>query len=136
MINNGVYRCGFASTQTAYDEAMTILEQRMEELEAYLNGSGPGPFQDPPREGTPLQFLVGHQLTMADVRLFNTLVRMDEAYVCYFKCGRCGLLNNEKKFANILRYTAGLYNGFPGIRDSVFMDDIRQHYYTSYAVTK
>merc|ERR1719469_1234580 len=78
------------------------------------------------------RFLVGDQLTMADIRLFNTLIRMEEVYVVYFKCHFVSLLGG--RFPNLLRYTAGLYNGFPEIRECIDMDQIMAHYFTSHTI--
>jgi len=124
-INNGVYRCGFASSQPAYDEAAVELEGRMTEVEKYLG------------EGS-RRFLVGDNLTISDIRLFNTLIRMDEVYVTYFKCYFVSLFapfgSGESKFPNLLRFTARVYNEFPEIRECLNMDDIRAHYFTSHAI--
>lgn len=129
-VNNGVYRCGFASSQPSYDEAAVELEARMVEVERHLGGKD---------RGSPRQFLVGEQLTIADIRLFNTLVRMDEVYVTYFKCQFASLCDASgdgrgSKFPNLLRFTAHLLNTFPEIRESVSMDDIRNHYFTSHPI--
>ena len=70
-INNGVYRCGFAESQKAYDEATISLNQALEKLEAHLEDR---------------KFLAGEKFTMSDIRLFVTLIRFDEVYVVYFKC--------------------------------------------------
>jgi putative glutathione S-transferase len=120
-INNGVYRCGFASSQKAYDAAADELEKRMKEVDEFM---------------AQRKFLVGEQLTIADIRLFNTLIRMDEVYVIYFKCYFASLriANGTSKFPNLLRFIAHLYNEFPEIRESVCMDDIRNHYFTSHAI--
>jgi glutathionyl-hydroquinone reductase len=125
-INNGVYRCGFASSQPAYDQAAVELEGRMTEVEKYLG------------EGS-RRFLVGDSLTISDIRLFNTLIRMDEVYVTYFKCYFASLFApfgeaGASKFPNLLRFTARVYNEFPEIRECLSMDDIRAHYYTSHAI--
>ncbi|MGR5542464.1 glutathione S-transferase C-terminal domain-containing protein, partial [Vibrio campbellii] len=69
-INNGVYRCGFATSQSAYEEAFTALFSALEQLEAHLTTS---------------RYLVGEALTEADWRLFTTLLRFDAVYVGHFK---------------------------------------------------
>lgn len=119
-INNGVYRCGFASSAPAYNAAAEELEARMLQLEQYLG------------EGGGRKFLAGGQLTIVDLRLFNTLVRMDEVYVVYFKCYFVSLLGG--RFPNLLRYTAAIYNDFPEVRESVSMEDIMNHYFTSHTI--
>jgi putative glutathione S-transferase len=121
-INNGVYRCGFASAQKDYMAAAEALEQRMIEVEDYLGKNE--------KEGKRF-LLTKDTITAADIRLFNTLVRMDEVYVCYFKCGFASLLTG--KFPNLLQYTARVYN-YGNIKECVFMDDIMNHYFTSHAV--
>lgn len=126
LINNGVYRCGFAKSQVSYDQAAVELEGRMTEVDTYLG------------EGS-RRFLVGESLTISDIRLFNTLVRMDEVYVTYFKCYFASLFapfgeTGQPKFPNLLRFTARVYNEFPEIRESVVMGDIRSHYFSSHAI--
>jgi len=78
------------------------------------------------------KFLVGDQLTTSDIRLFNTLIRMDEVYVTYFKTYFAGLLT--RKYPNLLAHTARMWHGFPEIRKSVSMEDICNHYYTSHMI--
>jgi len=120
VINNGVYRCGFGNTQAAYNQAAKDLEERMEEVENYLN--------DGKRK-----FLVGDTLTMVDIRLFNTLVRMDEVYVMYFKCYFASLLG--PRFPNLLAFTARVYHAHNGvIKSCIHMDEIMNHYYASHMV--
>merc|ERR1712113_1084785 len=70
-INNGVYRTGFAKTQEAYDEAVTSLFSGLDELETILEDK---------------RYLVGDQITEADLRLIPTLLRFDLVYVTHFKC--------------------------------------------------
>lgn len=98
-VNNGVYRCGFARSQAAYEAAYDALFETLEELEARLGKQ---------------RYLVGHQLTEADWRLFPTLVRFDVAYNSLFKC-------NKKRIAdypNLLNYMRELY-AVPGIAATV-----------------
>lgn len=111
-INNGVYRCGFATTQEAYELAFHPLFDCLDELEGRLSG------QD---------YLVGAQLTEADIRLFTTLVRFDAVYVSHFKC-------NKKRIADypaLSRYLCDLYhrNEFSS---TIVMNEIKEHYYGSH----
>eukprot|EP00928_Gymnodinium_smaydae_P091352 TRINITY_DN75066_c0_g1_i1.p1 TRINITY_DN75066_c0_g1~~TRINITY_DN75066_c0_g1_i1.p1 ORF type:complete len:370 (-),score=74.81 TRINITY_DN75066_c0_g1_i1:264-1373(-) len=112
-ICNGVYRCGFCQTQEAYDEAAASIAKAMNWLEEHLKGK---------------TFLVGETLTLADVRAFPQLMRMEDVYVVYFKCNHVRI----DKFPNIKRYLARLY-AIRAFRDSINMDDIRKHYFTSHA---
>src|ERR1700692_3259945 len=98
-VNNGVYRCGFARTQEAYEAAYDGLFATLDELEARLGRQ---------------RYLVGHQITEADWRLFPTLVRFDVAYFLLFKC-------NQRRIAdypNLLNYMRELYQ-VPGIAATV-----------------
>ena len=98
-VNNGVYRCGFARSQAAYDEAYDGLFATLDQLEERLSRS---------------RYLVGQQLTEADWRLFPTLVRFDVAYFSLFKC-------NKKRIAdypNLSNYTRELYR-VPGVSATV-----------------
>lgn len=110
--NNGVYRCGFAKTQEAYDEAVKEVFDVLDDLEARLSKS---------------RYLCGSQLTLADVRLFTTLIRFDAVYVFHFK-------TNKKRIAdcpNVSAYMRELYQ-MPKIRSTVNMEHIRNHYYRSH----
>ena len=98
-VNNGVYRCGFARSQAAYEAAYDALFETLDALEARLGRQ---------------RYLVGHQLTEADWRLFPTLVRFDVAYNPLFKC-------NKKRIAdypNLLNYMRELYQ-VPGVAATV-----------------
>ena len=103
-INNGVYRCGFATTQGAYEEAFTELFSALDQLEARLGLQ---------------RYLVGNQITEADWRLFPTLVRFDVAYFSLFKCNR----NRIADMPNLDNYMRDLYSQ-PGIANTV---DARQY---------
>ncbi|MEE9452223.1 MAG: glutathione S-transferase family protein [Gammaproteobacteria bacterium] len=111
-INNGVYKCGFATTQQAYEQAFDILFATLDELEELLGQQ---------------RYLVGDCMTEADWRLFTTLVRFDAVYVGHFKC-------NQKRIADyphLQNYLRELYQ-YPGIAETVHMDHIKQHYYRSH----
>ena len=111
-VNNGVYKCGFATTQEAYEKAYAALFARLDELSARLEEQ---------------RYLVGDTITEADVRLFTTLVRFDAVYVGHFKC-------NIRRIADYPRLSAYLADllGIPGVRETVHLDHIKNHYYGSH----
>jgi glutathionyl-hydroquinone reductase len=98
-VNNGVYRCGFARSQAAYDEAYDSLFAALDEIEARLGRQ---------------RYLVGNKITEADWRLFPTLVRFDVAYFSLFKCNR----NRIADYPNLLNYVRELY-AMPGVAETV-----------------
>jgi putative glutathione S-transferase len=98
-VNNGVYRCGFARSQAAYDEAYDALFATLDEIETRLGRQ---------------RYLVGNQITEADWRLFPTLARFDVAYFSLFKCNR----NRIADFPNLLNYMRELY-AIPGVAETV-----------------
>jgi putative glutathione S-transferase len=108
-VNNGVYRCGFATSQEAYDEAFDQLFSRLDWLSQRLTNQ---------------RFLVGDTITEADVRLFTTLVRFDAAYHGHFKCNRHKLTELPVLWA----YARDLFQT-PGFGDTVDFDHIKRHYY-------
>jgi putative glutathione S-transferase len=112
-INNGVYRCGFATGQAAYEQAFDRLFSALDRVEGDL-GHRP--------------WLAGEQPTEADWRLFTTLARFDAVYVGHFKCNR----NRIEDFPNLSRVLKTLYR-VPGIAATVDMDHIKRHYYMSHA---
>ena len=111
-INNGVYRCGFATAQDAYERAFKRLFEALDRVEADL-GERP--------------YLAGEQPTEADWRLFTTLARFDAVYFGHFKCNR----NRLEDFPNISRYLRRLYL-VPGVAATVNIDHIKRHYYMSH----
>ncbi|QFS98401.1 Glutathionyl-hydroquinone reductase YqjG [Labrenzia sp. THAF191b] len=111
-VNNGVYKSGFATTQEAYEEAVTELFKALDELEDRLSRQ---------------RYLVGDQLTEADWRLFTTLVRFDAVYVGHFKCN----IRRIDDYPNLSNYLRELYQ-VPGVADTVDMTTIKQHYYGSH----
>ena len=111
-VNNGVYRSGFATTQDAYEEAVTALFDSLDWLEERLSRQ---------------RYLVGDRLTEADWRLFTTLVRFDPVYVGHFKCN----LRRIVDYPNLWAYTRELYQ-MPGIAETVHMGHIKRHYYGSH----
>ncbi|MGF1749437.1 glutathione S-transferase family protein [Vibrio cionasavignyae] len=111
-INNGVYRCGFATTQEAYEEAYHALFTALDKVDQHLATQ---------------RYLAGEQITEADWRLFTTLVRFDAVYVGHFKC-------NKKRIAdykNIQGYLKELYQ-VKGIKETTDFYHIKRHYYFSH----
>ncbi|MBM7493035.1 putative glutathione S-transferase [Micromonospora luteifusca] len=108
-VNNGVYRCGFATSQEAYDEAFRALFARLDALSERLAGQ---------------RYLLGDSITEADVRLFTTLVRFDAAYHGHFKCNR----NKLTEMPVLWAYARDLFQT-PGFGETVDFDHIKRHYY-------
>ena len=109
-INNGVYRTGFATTQEAYNEAASILFSALDKLEQRLQGK---------------RYVVGDQLTLADIHLFPTLVRFDAAYHGLFKAN----LKRIQDYPNLFYYMQGLYQ-IPALQETVNIDHIKTGYYS------
>ncbi|MEV8512298.1 glutathione S-transferase C-terminal domain-containing protein [Dactylosporangium sp. NPDC051484] len=108
-VNNGVYRCGFAGSQEAYENAYRRLFARLDWLSERLSRR---------------RYLVGDSITEADVRLFTTLVRFDAVYHGHYKCNREKLTEMPVLWA----YTRDLFQT-PGFGDTVDFDQIKRHYY-------
>ena len=111
-VNNGVYKAGFATTQKAYDEAVDALFESLDWLEDRLAQQ---------------RYLAGDRLTEADIRLFTTLLRFDPVYVGHFKCNRYRIAD----YPNLWNFTREIYQ-LPGVRETVRMDHIKNHYYVSH----
>ena len=111
-LNNGVYRCGFATTQAAYEAAITPLFETLDWLESILAKN---------------RYLTGPDITEADWRLFTTLIRFDPVYVGHFKCN----LRRIVDYPNLSNYLRDLYQQ-PGIAETVNMQHIKEHYYASH----
>ncbi|MUK16313.1 glutathione S-transferase family protein [Vibrio cholerae] len=111
-INNGVYRCGFATTQKAYEEAFEALFAALDKVDQHL---------------TTHRYLAGNQITEADWRLFTTLVRFDAVYVGHFKCNRQRITD----YPHLSGYLRELYQ-VPGIQETVDFYHIKRHYYFSH----
>ena len=111
-VNNGVYRAGFARTQEAYDEAFHQLFDTLGELETLLRSR---------------RYLAGDVITEADWRLFPTLVRFDTVYYLHFRCNGRRIVDHP----NLWAYARELYQR-PGIAETVAMDEIKTHYYTTH----
>jgi len=111
-VNNGVYKSGFATTQAAYDEAVVKLFEHLDKLEERL---------------TTRRYLVGSQLTEADIRLFTTLIRFDPVYVQHFKCDRKRIAD----YPALSNYLRDIYQ-LSGVAETCDLDHIRHHYYRSH----
>ena len=112
-VNNGVYKAGFATTEAAYKEAVVMLFDALDTLEVRLANQ---------------RYLLGDTITEADWRLFTTLVRFDAVYVGHFKCN----IRRIVDYPNLWGYLRDLYQ-VPGIAETVNIEHIKAHYYTSHA---
>jgi len=113
-VNNGVYKAGFATTQVAYEEAVTHLFDCLDSLEQRL---------------TTQRYLVGSEITEADWRLFTTLVRFDAVYVGHFKCN----LKRIQDYPALMNYLRDLYQQ-AGVAATVDIKHIKEHYYRSHTM--
>ena len=111
-VNNGVYKAGFASTQSAYDAAYTALFAELDRLSERLSER---------------RYLMGDRLTEVDIRLFTTLVRFDAVYHGHFKCNRQKLSEMPVLWA----YARDVFQT-PGIGETVDFDHIKRHYYATH----
>eukprot|EP01025_Chloroclados_australasicus_P017561 TRINITY_DN1895_c1_g1_i1.p1 TRINITY_DN1895_c1_g1~~TRINITY_DN1895_c1_g1_i1.p1 ORF type:complete len:373 (-),score=30.90 TRINITY_DN1895_c1_g1_i1:239-1357(-) len=111
-INNGVYRCGFATSQEAYNTAFEQLFEALDKVEDILSKS---------------RYICGDKLSEADIRLFVTLIRFDPVYVVYFKTNKQFIC----QYPNMREYVKEIYQ-IPEIRKSVNMEHIKTHYFTSH----
>lgn len=111
-VNDGVYRCGFATSQEAYDTAFAALFRALDALDARLEDR---------------RYLLGARITEADWRLFTTLVRFDPVYVTHFKCN----LRRMGDYPNLGPYLRDLLSQ-DGVRDTVDLDHIRRHYFRTH----
>lgn len=111
-VNNGVYKSGFATSQPAYDEAVTALFDSLDWLEELLGNN---------------RYLLGDRITEADWRLFTTLVRFDAVYHLHFKCNRRRIVD----YPNLWAYARELYQ-WPGVAGTVNFRHIVRHYHYSH----
>ena len=111
-LNNGVYRCGFATTQEAYQASFTRLFDCLNELESMLGKQ---------------RYLLGGIITEADWRLFTTLIRFDAVYFSHFKTN----MRRIRDYPKLSGYVRDLFQQ-PGIEETVNMEHIKQHYYYSH----
>jgi putative glutathione S-transferase len=110
--NNGVYKAGFSTSQAAYDEAVAAVFETLTWLEDRLSRQ---------------RYLIGAQVTEADIRLFTTLVRFDEVYHGHFKCNRRRLVD----YSNLWAFTREIFQ-LPGVASTVNMHHIKHHYHESH----
>ncbi|MGV3526407.1 MAG: glutathione S-transferase family protein [Candidatus Sericytochromatia bacterium] len=111
-INNGVYRAGFATTQSAYHEALEELFAALEHWDQVLGEQ---------------RYLCGDQVTAADWAMFTTLLRFDAVYYTHFKCN----LRHVYEFPQLWGYLRELYQ-FPGVAETCHFDHIKGHYFVSH----
>lgn len=111
-LNNGVYKAGFATTQAAYEEAVFPLFDTLDWLEERLSKR---------------RWLVGTDMTEADIRLFTTLIRFDAVYVGHFKTN----LRRIADYPHLSAYLRDIYQT-PGVAPTVNFEHIRKHYYQSH----
>jgi glutathionyl-hydroquinone reductase len=111
-VNNGVYKSGFATSQEAYEEAVSALFETLDELEERL---------------TRQHYLAGDRITEADWRLFTTLARFDAVYVGHFKCNLKRLVD----YPHLWPYARELYQ-HPGVAETMNFFHIKHHYYESH----
>ncbi|KAL5009845.1 hypothetical protein ScPMuIL_012150 [Solemya velum] len=111
-INNGVYKSGFATSQEAYDEAVTTLFSALDKVEFLLSKH---------------RYLTGQQMTEADIRLFTTLIRFDIVYVGHFKCNKKRIVD----YPNMWGYLRDVYS-LEGIAETVDPEHIMKHYQLSH----
>jgi len=111
-VNNGVYKCGFAKSQEAYEESYVALFETLDQMDDHLSKN---------------RYLLGDVTTEADWRFFTTLVRFDPVYVGHFKCNKKRIAD----YANLSGYLRELYQ-HDGIAETVHMDHIKNHYYGSH----
>lgn len=112
-INNGVYRCGFAKSQEAYDNAVQELTESLDRLETILS--------------TQRYVASDSRITEADVRLYMTLIRYDEVYAVYFKTNTRSI----REYQHIRNYMRELYQ-LDWLQSTTHMDHIKSHYFSSH----
>lgn len=113
-INNGVYKSGFATQQDAYTKNVWAVFTSLDRVESILSDGR--------------SYLVGGQLTEADIRLFTTIVRFDPVYHGHFKCN---LKSIGADYPHLLRWLRRVYQ-LPHVKETVNMEHIKGHYYKSH----
>jgi glutathionyl-hydroquinone reductase len=115
-VNNGVYKSGFATTQEAYEKAVTTLFTSLDRIETHLSK------RDSP-------YFFGDSVTEADIRLFTTIIRFDPVYVQHFKCN---LKDIRSGFPAIHKWVRGLYWDHPAFGETTDFEHIKKHYTKSH----
>lgn len=118
-INNGVYKAGFSTAQEVYDKEVRTLFENLDKVEAILAENA--------KSGS--KYLVGGQLTEADVRLYTTIVRFDPVYHQHFKCN-IGMIRHD--YPHLHEWLRLLYWNVPGFRETTNFDHIKYHYTKSH----
>lgn len=116
-VNNGVYKSGFATTQEAYEKAVTTLFSSLDKIEAHLSDSKNGPY------------FFGSEITEADIRLFTTIIRFDPVYVQHFKCN---IRDIRSGYPAIHRWMRNLYWDVPAFKETTNFEHIKFHYTKSH----
>lgn len=114
-INNGVYKSGFATTQEAYEKAVTTLFAALDKVEAHLKGR---------------QYMYGDSVTEADIRLYTTIVRFDAVYVQHFKTN---LRDIRSGYPAVHKWLRHLYWDIPAFKETTQFEHIKKHYTKSHA---
>jgi putative glutathione S-transferase len=112
LINNGVYKAGFARADKPYREAVKGVFEGLDRAEEILSRQ---------------RYIAGDRFTQADIRLFTTLVRFDSVYSVHFKCSAKRIVD----YPNLFNYTKEIYQ-MPGVANTVDVDQIAKHYYQSH----
>ncbi|KAJ5337972.1 Glutathione S-transferase/chloride channel C-terminal [Penicillium brevicompactum] len=118
-VNNGVYKSGFATTQEAYEKAVTTLFSSLDKVEAHLAK----------QQAASKSYFFGDEITEADIRLFTTIIRFDPVYVQHFKCN---LRDIRSGFPAIHRWVRKLYWDVPAFHDTTQFEHIKFHYTKSH----
>jgi putative glutathione S-transferase len=113
LINNGVYKAGFATKQEVYEKHSNYVFEGLDRVEKIL-------------KKTP--FLCGEKITESDIRLFTTIIRFDPVYHGHFKCNKKSITHD---YPNILNWTRKIYQ-MKGVKETINMEEIKKHYYMSH----
>ena len=117
-VNNGVYKSGFATTQEAYEKAVTTLFSSLDKVEAHLA-----------KQASVSPFFLGETVTEADIRLFTTIIRFDPVYVQHFKCN---IRDIRSGYPAIHRWVRNLYWDVPAFKETTDFEHIKKHYTKSH----
>lgn len=119
-VNNGVYKSGFATTQEAYEKAVTTLFSSLDRIEVHLAAA----------QKSGQSYYFGPMVTEADIRLFTTIIRFDPVYVQHFKCN---IRDIRSGYPAIHRWLRNLYWDVPAFRETTQFEHIKFHYTKSHA---